>query len=262
MQKPSVIIPVRFASSRLPGKIMLPLLGKTVLWHVVNRAMKASLVKKVIIATTDSKADDITEQFCKKYNIPIFRGNELDVLGRYYECAKKFKLKNIVRLTQDCPLLDPNIIDECISEFIKNDYDYVSNSIEYTYPDGMDTEIFTFEALEKSAFEAELPSEREHVTGYMRNNQGFKIKNVYSKKNYPIFRLTLDYPEDYELIKNIYEGIGLDMFFIDDIIDYINLNPELLKLNQHIKPNDGFIKSYEEDRKFLRARESKSKDLE
>lgn len=246
----AAIIQARMGSTRLPGKVMLKILGKPVLWHVVNRASKAKLINKVIVATTNNPKDNPIVKFCKKNNIPVFRGSENDVLDRYYHCAKKYKLKIIVRITADCPLIDPNIIDIVIKEFLAGNYDYVSNTIEYSFPEGFDVEVFSFKALDKAWKNAKLFSEREHVTPYFIKNNTFKKKNVYSNKKYPIYRCSLDYPEDYEFIKKIYEGIGREIFYIDDVIEFLEKNSQLLKINQHRPINEGYLKSLKEDKKM------------
>ena len=247
---PTAIIQARMGSTRLPKKVMLEVLGKPVLWHVVNRVSKAKLIDGLIIATTVNLEDDIIVKFCKNNDILVFRGSENDVLDRYYQCAKEYGIKDIVRITADCPLHDPNIIDMAIREYLKGKYDYVCNTIQYTFPDGFDVEVFSFGALEDAWKNAKLPSEREHVTPYIRKDEKFKKKNIYSSRKYPIYRCSLDRPEDYEFIKGIYEGIGKDMFYIDDTINYLLAHPELLKINQHIKINEGYLKSLREDEKL------------
>ena len=248
---PTAIIQARIGSTRLPGKVMLNILGKPILWHVINRVLKAKLTNGLVVATTTSPEDDIIAEFCRNNNILVFRGAENDVLDRYYQCAKKHDIKDIVRITADCPLHDPNVIDIVVNEYLKANYDYVTNTIEYTFPDGLDVEVFSFNALEAAWKNAELPSEREHVTPYIRKSKEFKKKNVYSSKNYPLYRLTLDYPEDYEFIKNIYEGISKEMFFLENILECLDKNPELLKINQHLKINEGYVKSLKFDTKYL-----------
>lgn len=246
------IIQARMGSTRLPGKIMLNLLGKTVLWHVVNRVSKAKLINGLIVATTVNSEDDIIAEFCKNNDILVFRGSEKDVLDRYYQCAKEYKVKNIVRITSDCPLHDPNVMDIVISEYLRGNYDYVSNTIKYTFPDGFDVEVFSFEALVEAWEDAKLPSEREHVTLYIKNNKKFQKKNIFSNNKYPANRCSLDYMEDYEFMKRIYEGIEREMFYIDDIMNYVRKKTEILKINQHIKINDGYLKSLKEDEMFLK----------
>ena len=247
----TAIIQARIGSTRLSGKVMLNILGKPVLWHVVNRVSKAKLIDELIVATTTKSEDNIIAEFCKKNEILFFRESESDVLDRYYQCAKEYNVKDIVRITSDCPLHDPNVIDIVVNEYLRGNYDYVSNTIEYTFPDGLDVEVFSFNVLENAWKNAELPSEREHVTPYIRKNEEFKKKNVYSSKKYPLYRLTLDYPEDYEFIKNIYEEIGEEMFFLEDIVEFLKKNQELLKINQHLKINEGYVKSLKDDTKDM-----------
>ena len=254
---PTAIIQARMGSTRLPRKVMLNILGKPVLWHVVNRVSKARLIDGLIVATTVNLEDDIIVDFCKNNDILVFRGSENDVLDRYYQCAKEYNIKDIVRITSDCPLHDPTVIDLVIKNYLKDGYDYVTNTFEYTFLEGFDVEVFSFEALRDAWKDAKLPSEREHVTSYIRKNEKFKKKNVYSNKKYPIYRGSLDHSEDYEFIKRIYEGIGREMFYIDDVVNYIKKYPELLKINQHIKINEGHLKSLKEDEMFLKQRGGK-----
>jgi len=257
---PTAIIQARIGSTRLLRKVMLNILGKPVLWHVVNRVSKARLIDGLIVATTVNSEDDIIVEFCKSNNIVVFRGSENDVLDRYYQCAKEHNIKDIVRITSDCPLHDPNVIDMVITEYLKWDYDYVCNTIEYTFPDGFDVEVFPFTALEDAWKNAKLASEREHVTPYIRKSEKFKKKNVFSNKKYPIYRCSLDHSEDYEFIKRIYEGIGREMFYIDEVIGYLEEHPELLKINQHIKINEGYFKSLREDEIFLKQQSDNYED--
>ena len=254
---PTAIIQARMGSTRLPGKVMLEILEKTVLWHVVNRVSKAELIDELIVVTSVNSEDDIIAEFCEDNDALVFRGSEKDVLDRYYQCAKKYDVGDIVRITADCPLHDPNVIDMVINEYLKGNYDYVSNTIKYTFPNGFDVEVFLFDALEDSWENAKLPSEREHVTPYIRKNEKFRKKNVYADKKYPIYRCSLDHPEDYEFIRKIYEGIERPMFYIDDVISYIEKHLELLKINQHIKINEGYLKSLKEDEMFLKQRDGK-----
>lgn len=248
---PTAIIQARMGSTRLPRKVMLNILGKTVLWHVANRVSQARSIDELIIATTIDVEDDAVAEFCRVNDILVFRGSENDVLDRYYQCAKEYDIKDIVRITSDCPLHDPNVIDIVVDEYLIGDYDYVSNTIEYTFLDGLDVEVFSFDALEEAWKNAKLPSEREHVTPYIRKNEGFTKKNVSSSKKYPPYRLTLDYQEDYEFIKKIYEGIGKEMFYLDDIAKFLEKNPELLRINQHIEMNEGYTASLKADARYM-----------
>lgn len=244
----AVIIQARMGSTRLPGKVLKLIYGQPVLWHVINRVKKSKYISKIVVATTDGKEDNEIYEYCIKNGFDVFRGSSEDVLDRYYQCSKKFKCKSIVRITADCPLHDANVIDKVIETYLRGDYDYVSNTFKYTYPDGLDTEVFSFNVLEETWKNAKLASEREHVTPYMKSNGLYKKSNVTSDKEYPIYRLTLDYDEDYEFIRKIYEGIGKLDFRLDDVIKFLNKNPELLKLNENYKINEGYIKSLNEDK--------------
>ena len=167
-RKVLAIIQARMGSTRFPGKVMTDLAGRPLLDHVVKRAQQAHMLTLVRVATSDCPADDIIAQFCKEEEIPYFRGSEEDVLDRFYHAAEHFSADVIVRLTADCPLLDPEIIDRVVKFFQSGEYDYVSNTrIEPTYPDGLDTEVFRYSALERAWREACLRSEREHVTPYI-----------------------------------------------------------------------------------------------
>jgi spore coat polysaccharide biosynthesis protein SpsF len=252
---PTAIIQARMGSTRLPRKVMLSILGKPVLWHVVNRVSKAKLIDKIIVATTVKSEDDIIVEFCKSNDILVFRGSEKDVLDRYYQCAKEYNIKDIVRITADCPLHDPNIIDMVVNEYLNGNYDYVSNA--YAFPDGFDVEVFSFNALGNAWENAKLPSEREHVTPYIQRNEKVKKKTAYPNKKYTIYRCSLDHLKDYEFIKKVYEGIGREMFYIDEVVNYIEKHPDLLKINQQIKINEGYLKSLKEDEIFQKQRGGK-----
>nr|WP_320026571.1 glycosyltransferase family protein [uncultured Acetobacterium sp.] len=250
------LIQARTGSTRLPGKIFMEFSGKPDLFHVYNRANKSKMIDKVIIATTDEKSDDRVLEYCKKENIECFRGSEDDVLDRFYQCCKQQGLSKkdmVVRITADCPLIDPFIIDQVIKYFLENDFDYLSNALEPTYPDGLDVEVFLFSALEKSWEEAKLPSEREHVTPYIRNNeQLFKIGSYKNSTDLSHYRWTLDEIEDYQLISIIYEKLYSqdDVFNTEDILSFLNDNPQLIEINNKYARNEGFLKSLEADKKI------------
>jgi len=243
------IIQARINASRLPGKVLKKIKGKTVLEHVINRVKAAKSLDDVIVATTVKKEDLEIVKLCANLGISIFCGSEDDVLDRYYQTARLFKTDHIIRITSDCPLHDPRVIDLVVKNYVEGNYDYVTNTLEYTFPDGLDVEVFSFAALKNSWKNAKLPSEREHVTPYIKKSKKFKKKNVYSEKKYPLYRLTLDYKEDYQFIKEIYKGINKEMFYLDDIIDFLGTKQQLLKINQHFKMNEGYLKSLEADKK-------------
>ena len=249
----AAIIQARMGSSRLPGKIMLSACGKSLLYHLLERVKKSKKLEKIIIATTTEPEDDVIVNFCKSEKIDFFRGSKNDVLSRYYETAKKFSVDIIVRLTSDTPLIDPNVIDKVISAYENEHSDYVSNffPLPRTYPEGYNVEVFPFKILEKTNFEATKPSDREHVTTYISMQPNlFKIFRVDNETDYSKYRFTLDYEDDYKLIKKIYEILyeKTPFFSLNDIVSLVEKNPELLNLNSHIKPYENLIKSFENDK--------------
>jgi spore coat polysaccharide biosynthesis protein SpsF len=217
MNKTGIIIQARMESTRLPGKVMLGLAGKTVLWHIVERCRKAN-VDKVIVATTTAEQDDPVVKFCRENDYDYFRGSEEDVLGRYYRCATEFELDVIIRVTSDCPLIDHNILNELIGLFKNNNCDYASNIIKMrTYPKGYDCEIFSFNTLEQIWKKAKSRPEREHIIYHIFQNQDlFKICQLNNGVNYSNYRLTLDEEEDFNLIREIFNRLFEKIIFMGE----------------------------------------------
>ena len=245
------IIQARVGSTRLPGKVFLPLAGKGSLEHVIARLKEARKVSDIIVATSVKQGDVKISEFCKKLKVKTFRGSEEDVLDRFYQAAKPLKPGHIVRITADCPMIDPAIIDDMILKHIENGSDYTSNTIEPTYPDGEDVEVFQMSALEKAWKSAKLSSEREHVTPYIRNNPRiFKLLNVAYKSDLSEKRWTLDEEKDYEFLKKIFDNLyPLNPFFgMEDVLDFLKKNPEVEKINSTIARNEGYQKSLKNDR--------------
>lgn len=247
--KIGAIIQARMGSTRFPEKILKNLNDKTVLEHIVKRAQDSE-ADICIVATTSNERDDVVEQFCKKRNIPCFRGSESDVLERFYRCAQDYHLDVIVRITADDPLKDTGIINKAISLLVNNNYDYVSNTVKPTYPEGIDVEVFTFEALEKAYKEAMLPSEHEHVTPYIWKNKNiFKIYNFENNVDLSDMRWTMDTEDDFEFMKRVYSNFeGKDNFSMEDVLIFVSENPEVLQINQGHVRNAGYLKSIEEER--------------
>lgn len=247
--KTVAIIQARMASTRLPGKVMMEVAGKPLLGHVIGRARRARTLDLVAVATSDRQTDDIVSQFCAGAEIPCFRGSEEDVLDRYYKGAKHFGADAIVRLTADCPLLDPVVIDRVVAVFRWGDFDYVSNTLEPTYPDGSDTEVFGRETLERAWGEARLKSEREHVTPYIWKNPAlFRLANVRSEQDLSHLRWTVDEPEDLEFVRRVYGYLGSTMAFgMADILALLREHPELSSINTGSRRNEGYQKSLRED---------------
>jgi spore coat polysaccharide biosynthesis protein SpsF len=247
--KTVAIIQARMTSTRLPGKIMADLAGEPLLFHVVNRAKRARTLDMVAVATTDRPADDAVAQFCAKAGIPCFRGSEEDVLDRYYQAARHFEADVVVRLTADCPLLDPDVIDHVVQVFQSGDYDYVSNTIQPTYPDGLDTEVFRREALEKAWREARLKSEREHVTPFIWKQPAlFRIHNVRHELDLSTLRWTVDEPEDMEFVRRVYSYCATEPSFgMADVLALLRERPVLGDINASFQRNEGYQKSLGED---------------
>ena len=236
-------------SSRLPGKVMKKLDKQhTVLDYVINQLSFSKLIDKKIIATTELEQDNVIEQAAKNLGLEFFRGSSDDVLDRYYKCAKKFNIDNILRITSDCPLIDPDIVDKVIEKYQSKEFDYVSNTLIRTFPVGTDVEIFPFKILEKAWQNADLPSEREHVTPYIRNKKfNCKLENLENEKKLGYLRWTLDRIEDFELIKKIVKKISKRPILMNDILDLFSDEPELIKINAHISQNEGMLKSLKKD---------------
>ena len=246
------IIQARVGSSRLPKKILKDLDKKyNVLEYVINQLKSSNKIDKIIIATTISKRDEVIVNFAKKYNYEYFRGSENDVLDRFYQCAKNFNLDTVVRITSDCPLIDPKIVDEVIKKFTSTDSDYVTNTFPRTFPKGLDVEIFNFRVLTYMWENAILPSEREHVTQFLFKNKKFKIGNYENKQNLSDLRWTIDYEKDYEFLCKIVQKIEKRPILMNDVLKILESEPKLKEINSNIDPNEGLKKSQEEDKKFL-----------
>lgn len=249
----TAVIQARIGSSRLPKKVLLDLEGKTVLDRVIERVKAARKIENIVIATTVEKRDLEIAGFCAKNGYSVYCGSENDVLDRFYQAARLFNASHIVRVTSDCPMIDPSVIDNVIDLHLKNGSDYTSNVLKETYPDGQDVEIFTFGALKKAWESASMTSEREHVTPYIRNHSEiFKLSNLEFSEDLSSKRWTLDQAEDYEFIKRVYAALYRKnhLFGIRDILALIEKEPELEKHNIHIGRNEGYKKSLKEDKKI------------
>lgn len=240
MMKVVAIIQARMGSTRLPGKILKKVQGKTLLEIQLERLKQSTLIEQIVVATTTQAQDDVVVDVCKELAINFYRGSEEDVLSRYYEAAVAFEANVIVRLTSDCPLIDPVIVDAVIEKYSRQQdkFDYVSNTLERTYPRGLDTEVFSFGALEKAYKEAVLQRDREHVTAYIYSNpQRFNINHVKGEQDYSHFRWTVDTPEDFELIQRILNKLYEDNknFYMQDVIQLLTRYPDWNGINAHIE---------------------------
>lgn len=242
------IIQARMSSTRLPGKVLADVGGKPMLWHVTQRAQAAKTLDQIVLATSNTPDDDAVEAFCDQNAIACFRGSRDDVLDRYYQAARHFNAEVVVRLTADCPLLDPEVIDKIVAAFHEGDYDYVSNSVERSFPDGLDTEVFSREALERAWREARLMSEREHVTPYIwKNPDLFRVGSVVHSEDLSALRWTVDEPQDLEFVRAIHAYLGILPFSMTEAVHFLREHPELAEINRGFKANEGYRESLRED---------------
>ena len=224
-------------STRLPGKCMKPIIGKPLLHYQINQVQKVRLVDTIIVATTNNRKDDVINNFCKREKIYCFRGSEENVLKRYFDSATFFRADIVIRLTSDCPLIDPKIIKKTIEKFLSNKYDYVSTTCPVqgaTYSDGMDVEIFSYLNLFKAYKLCKSKIEKEHVTHFFLNRpKQFRLFRLDLHKSYRNYRLTVDYMEDFILIKKILLFLlrkNIEINF-KNIILFLKKNPKYLKIN-------------------------------
>jgi len=233
------IIQARMGSTRLPGKILKEVNGNPLLFYQLERLKGSKLIDEIVIATTTKEQDNEIVTFCEQYGVSYYRGSETDVLSRYFNAAVKFNADTIVRLTSDCPIIDVEVVDKTIQYFLELDHcDYVSNTLERTYPRGLDTEVFTYIALEKAYKEAFLDRDREHVTPYIYTNQDlFEVGFLKNKIDYSNYRLTVDTEEDFELIKLIINALFKrnPNFTLIDIVTLMENNPQWFDINSHIE---------------------------
>ena len=241
-------------STRLPGKSLAMIGDMPLLSHVIQRLKEVKNADKIIVATTTSVKDAPIVELAKKEGVEYFCGSEDDVLDRYYQAAKKFNAEILVRITADCPLLDPEVVDNVINAFINGKFDYVSNTNPPTYPDGLDVEVFSFTALETAWKEAKLTSEREHVTPYIwKHPEKFRLFNVINDIDLSRMRWTVDEKEDLEFVRKVYsylkENKKVD-FSMEAVLRVLSERPEFFLINKRFTRNEGYAKSVNEDKKI------------
>jgi spore coat polysaccharide biosynthesis protein SpsF len=233
------IIQARIGSTRFPRKVLQDLCGKPLISHILNRVKLIKSISRIVLAIPITRENDIFEKIANDFNCNCFRGSEEDVLSRYYEAAKTFKAEIIVRLTSDCPLIDPKITEMAIENHLHSQVDYTAVGFEGGFPRGLDTEIFNFDVIEKTYNEAHLIYEREHVTPYIYHHPHlFKLRflEATGKLRRPDLRLTVDEREDLELIRAIFETLNRDgqTFYTEEVIDLLDKYPHLLAINAHV----------------------------
>tara|TARA_B100001778_G_scaffold235278_1_gene196137 strand:+ start:7258 stop:8001 length:744 start_codon:yes stop_codon:yes gene_type:complete len=235
----------RTGSTRFPNKILQKVNGESLLSIHIRRIKNSKKINFIIIATTNKKGDDVVEDEANNLSVKCFRGSEEDVLDRFYQAAKPYNPDYVVRLTSDCPLIDPNLIDKIIKIAIKSEVDYCSNTLVESYPDGQDIEVFSFSSLEKAWNESKLNSEREHVTPYMKKN--LKTLNIHSNNmNYNKVRMTVDVPPDFQVIKKMIKKLGVNDSWQNYTKLYLN-EKKIHSLNNSILRNEGYLKSVKND---------------
>ena len=252
------IIQARTTSTRLPGKVLLKVLDIPIIIYILERVSKSKNLSKVILATSNDPTDDQLSSIVEKYGYPVFRGSLTNVLNRFYECAISEKASTVVRITGDCPLMDPALIDEILSYYKKSDFEYIGNSLDsynLTVPDGFDIEVFSTKVLDEANKKAILPSELEHVTPWMRNkNSKINWSHFNHRKRRDFYRVTVDDEKDFKLVKEIIEDLypKNNLFSIDDVISFLKNNPSLANSNKSTIRNEGLLKSLREDEKFIK----------
>jgi len=245
------VIQARMGSSRLPGKVLKSIVGKPMLWHIVNRVKSAVGVDEVVVATSDRDGDKPIRDFCSKEGILCFEGSEDDVLDRFYLAAKYINADPVIRITGDCPFADPEVISNLIKKFVNGLHDYVGVATgagalyldKGRFPDGLDAECFSFSALEKAWREASHRSDREHVTPYIwRNKDIFRCGLLMSAEDHSMLRWTVDNQVDFDLVNKVYESLYNKniTFVMADIIKFIKDNPEITKMNSGYIGKEGY----------------------
>ena len=246
------IIAARMSSSRLPGKVLLKIGEKTILQIMIERVKYSKTIDKIIIATSTNPDNDIIEKVCNKLEITCIRGSEEDLISRYKLICDQIKPDIIVKMGADSPLIDPLVIDKVVNTFLNGKYDYVSNyGIPKTYPEGCTADVYTVTTLNEAFQEAKKPSEREHISPFMWNRpEKYSFFRVDYKKDLSNYRLSLDYHEDFIVIKSIFEALNIKNpnFTLEDIISWLDSNPNIKKINSHISQSEGLLKSFKEDK--------------
>lgn len=235
----NAIIQARCGSTRFPNKVFAEIDGRPLIWHVVNRLRFAKMIDEIVVATTTDSQDDELESWCRKEKVKCFRGNENDVLNRYYQASLTFPSDVIIRITADDPFKEPTVIDQVVQRLIDSGCDLATNNFPPTYPEGLDCEAFTFSALEKMEKGSSDEFEREHVTQYIYHNPDiFKIENVSNKIQLSSYRWTIDNEEDYDMVKAIYKKRKkghTDILLMEEILEILDRYPQITNINSKVK---------------------------
>jgi len=228
------------SSSRLPGKVLAPVMGQPMILRQLERLRRAERVDEIVVATSTEADDDAIAELCAQSGVTCFRGSLHDVLGRFVEAATASKADIVLRLTADCPLTDPRVVDGLTNHLLTGDYDYASNTLERSWPHGLDVEAITSEALETAGQETDDPYDREHVTPFLYNHPDrFTLSSYTGNSNQADLRLTVDYPEDLDVITRVYDALypANAAFTTEDVVTYLAANPAIRALNSaHAAP--------------------------
>ena len=238
------ILQARATSSRMPSTVLQPILGRPMLAHELDRVRRAQTLDTLIVATSTDQTDDPIEEVCRAEGVGCFRGSLNDVLDRFYQAALPLRPRAIARFTGDCPLIDPALIDRVVDFFRSEGFDLAATA--ETYPDGLDVEVVRFDTLARAWQDAAMPSDREHVTLFVRRQpKRFRVGLYPSEIDRSHLRLTVDEPQDFELVKRIYEALypRNAAFTTDDVLELLKTRPELLALNRGIRRNEGLERS-------------------
>lgn len=235
-----IIVQARMTSTRLPGKVLKQIQGKSLLEYQLERLRRVKLADEIVIATTTNETDQPIVEFCERLGVACFRGSEHDVLARYHDAATLHQADMVVRVTSDCPLIDPAVIDQVIGFFLNHieEYDYVTNCLKRTYPRGMDAEVLSFQVLHEAFVEAVEPEEREHVTPFIyRHPERYRLANIDFSENQEHHRWTVDTPEDFELVEKILTALYPvhPDFSLEDVLDLLQRHPNWANINAHVE---------------------------
>ena len=234
------LVQARMGSTRLPGKVLRPIVGKPMIELLLTRLSKSKEIDEIVVATSNKNRDDQLQLSVKSLGYKCTRGSEKDVLDRFYQSAKFLKADVIIRITGDCPLMDPMLVDQCVRRFKQEQVDYFSNASPMTYPDGLDIEVMTFDSIKRANRVASSEFDREHVTPYIRNSDDFSKGSMSYTEDLSSQRWSIDEPEDLIVISNVFKHFAPDIFFDwQDVLELKDRNPELFMANKNIKNNEG-----------------------